>query len=166
MSAGVGGYFRGCPWMFLWVNPRVRVSASVDVSGGMPTDVCGCFRRLFRGRSMVAAAGRGCFRRIVVGIAMGIAVACVIASDIRPQGIPLLAAAFHGNPWNVRGSKRKVRGSFVEYPRFSAERRGGSWTLSRSSTKKSKNVLPHTKPTVCCSAEDGRSRFSSTVFAF
>ena len=126
--------------MFPWVCPRV----SAGVCAGDSVDVRGCFR----GRPSVAAAGRGCCHGnldVAVDIAMEIAVACAMASAMDLHGVPLLAAAFRGSPWNFRGSPWKVRGSPWNIrggPRnavdMSVECNGGPWTLPRSSAKNTK----------------------------
>ena len=72
-----------------------------------------------------------------------------VVSAMGLHGVPLLAAAFRGSPWNVRGSPWKVRGSpwSVHDCSWNAvdmavECREGPWTLTRCSTEKTNNVRP------------------------
>ena len=48
---------------------------------------------------------------IGVDLTMEIAVEITMASAMGLHGVPLLAAAFCGSPWNVRGSPWSVHGS-------------------------------------------------------
>ena len=78
-------------------------------------------------------------------LAVEIAVEIAMASAMGLHGVPLLAAAFRGSPWNVRGSPWSVRGSpwsvrgcpwnAVE---IAVECHGGPWALPRCSAKKTK----------------------------
>ena len=54
-----------------------------------------------------AVVSCGCLPWVAVEIAVEIA----MASAMGLHGVPLLAAAFRGSPWNVRGSPCSVRGS-------------------------------------------------------
>ena len=90
---------------------------------------------------------RGFAVNAAMEIAVEIAVEIAMASAMDLHGVPLLAAAFRGSPWNVRGSPWKVRGSPLSvrgYPRntvgMAVKCRGGSWTLPRCSAKKTNNV--------------------------
>ena len=84
---------------------------------------------------------------IAVDLAVEIAVEIAMASVLGLHGVPLLATAFRGSPWNVRGSPWSVRGS----PRnvrscpwnaveIAVECRGGPWALPRCYAKKTNNL--------------------------
>ena len=99
------------------------------------------------GAAVDAAVGDRGLPWYVVGAALEIAVEITMASAMGLHGVPLLAAAFSGSPWNVRGSPWKVRDSpwSVRGCPWSAvdmavECRGGPWAPSRYSAKKQNNV--------------------------
>ena len=65
------------------------------------------------GRSVVprpAVVCRGCLPWDAVEFAVDLAVEIALASAMRLHNAPLLAAAFRGSPWNVRGSQWSVHG--------------------------------------------------------
>ena len=80
---------------------------------------------------------------IAVDLAVEIAVEIAMASALGLRGVPLLAAAFRGSPWNVRGSPWSVcdslwsvRGCPWNAVEIAVECRGGPWALPRCSAKK------------------------------
>ena len=93
---------------------------------------------------------------IAVNLAVEITVEIAMSSAMGLHDVPVLAAAFHGSPWNVRGSPWSVRGSpwSVSGSPWSVhgcpwnaveivvECRGVPWALLRCSAKKTNNVHP------------------------
>ena len=85
---------------------------------------------------------------IAADLAVEIALEIVMASTMGLRGVPLLAAAFRGSPWNVRGSPWSVRGCPWNAVDIAVECRGGPWALPRCSAKKTNNVHP-SAPSSC-----------------
>ena len=86
---------------------------------------------------------------LAVDLAVEIAVEIAMASAMVLHGVPLLAAAFrgspwnvHGSPWSVRGSPWSVRGCPWNAVEIAVECRGGPWALPRCSAKKTNNAHP------------------------
>ena len=97
----------------------------------------------------LAVVCRGC----LPWVAMEIAVEIAMTSAMGLHGVPLLAAAFRGSPWNIRGSPWSVRGSPWSVrgcpwnaAEVAVECRGGPWALPRCSAKKTNHV--HLSPKV------------------
>ena len=94
------------------------------------------------GAAVDAAVGDHGLPRYVGGAAVEIAVEITMASAMGLHDVPLLAAAFNGSPWSVRGNPWRVR----DYPwsvrgcpwsdvDMAVEFRGGPWAPSRYSSK-------------------------------
>ena len=86
---------------------------------------------------------------IAMDLAVEIAMEIAMVSTMGRHGVPLLAAAFrgspwnvHGSPWSVRGSPWSVRGCPWNAVEIAVECRGGPWALPRCSAKKTNNAHP------------------------
>ena len=134
------------------MSADVSVDKSVGVFVGMSVGVS---VGVAVGSSVNVSVGDRGLPWYAVGAAVEIAVEIVVeicmASTTRLHGVPLLAAAFRGSPWNVRGSSWKVRGSPWSVrgcPRnavdMAMEYRGAPRTLPRCSVKKTNKVHPST----------------------
>ena len=122
----------------------VVVGASVDVSvgdRGLPWYAAGAAIEIAVEIAVDLAV------EIAVDFSVMIAVEIATASATGLHGVALLAAAFRGSPWNVRGNPSKVRdspwsvrGCPWNAVDMAVECRGGPWTLSRCSAQKTNNV--------------------------
>ena len=119
---------------------------SVGVSVGVPVDV---FVSVVLGASVdvsmddcgfVAGAAGEIAGEIAEDLAVEIDTEIAMASAMGLHGVPLLAAAFRGSPWKVRGSSWSVRGYPWNAVDTAAECRGVPWILPWCSAKKTNNV--------------------------
>ena len=123
-----------------WLGVSVGVSVGVAVGGFVDLSVRGRGLPWYAVGTTVEIAAE-----ISADLAVEIAVEIAMASAMDLHGVPLLAVAFRGSPWNVRGSPWKVRGSLWSVRccpwnavDMAVECRGGPWTLPRCSDKKDK----------------------------
>ena len=139
MSAAVAvGLAVGVPVDLLWLSADVSVDKSVGVFVGMSVSVSVGFAV---GASMDVSVGDRGLPWYAVGAAVDLAVKIAaevaMASAMGLHGVPLLAAAFRGSPWNVawkpvkaRESPWKVHGGGVF-----AVVRGTPWTWPRNTVE-------------------------------
>ena len=96
-----------------------------------------------------AVVCRGYLPWVAVEISVEIAVEIAMASAMGLHGVPLLATAFRGSPWNARespwsvpGSPWSARGCPWNAVEIAVEGRGGPWALPRGFAEKTNNVHP------------------------
>ena len=139
VSAAVAvGFAMGVPVDLLWLSADVSVDKSVGVFVGMSVGVSvgfavGASMDLFVGDRGLPWYAMGA----AVDLAVKIAAEVAMASAMGLHGVPLLATAFRGSPWNVRGSPWNVRGSpwKVHGREVFAVVRGTPWTWPRNAVE-------------------------------